>query len=175
MTINHFFGLIAMILAGTYLFFKPDVIKTPDYREIAQLDLKNFTLYEMDRSGLTRKLQGKQGRRFSDRYEVTGVTFVDTTGTLRKEMESGAGRSTADTLTLYDGVLIRRSDGSVVRADTVTYDKAHKQITGNDGFDIVYGPHRFSGTNLRYDMEHGILKADNIAATYRLDAQGDPL
>ena len=78
-SINLFFVLLLSMLLGVFLFFKPIKTAPAPTKEVAQLELINFTLYSMKPEGVENVLAGSLGQRFEDRYEVTNVTFSDAT------------------------------------------------------------------------------------------------
>lgn len=168
MTVNHFFIVVALILAGIFFGFRPVTSEAPQTGEIAQLDLRDFTVYELDEKGLIHVLHGAQGQRFADRYEVRGIAYVDNSEAVTKEMSAEFGRAREATVDLVGNVVIRQNDGSEVRAEDISYDKEQRLITSQSRFTIRQGGNRASGEGLYYKLDEGRIRANNISAVYTI-------
>jgi LPS export ABC transporter protein LptC len=173
MTVNHFFIFVALVMAGIFFGFRPVASVEPNHKEIAQLDLNTFTIYEMDEKGLIHILHGSEGLRFTDRYEVHDIAFIDNSGEVGKEMTADFGRARAETVELRGNVLIRQGDGSEVRTEKIHYDKAKRLVTSDTRFTLKQDGNRATGERLLYRLDDGHIEAKNITAFYTLPEEGE--
>jgi LPS export ABC transporter protein LptC len=173
MTINHFFVIVALVMAGILFGFRPVSVEQPDQKEIAQLDLNSFTIYEMDQNGLVHILHGREGLRFADRYEVHGIAFIDNSEQISKEMTAEFGRAREKSLELQGDVIIRQSDGSEVRTDEIFYDRTKRLVTSDSRFTLKQNGNRATGERLSYRLDDGHIEAKNITAFYTLPEEGE--
>jgi len=172
MNINGFFVLLALLLAGIFLFFKPVEFQRPDAKEIALLDLRAFTIYEMDQNGTVRTMHGLSGLRFKERYEINKITFVDGTGVRVKTLDADKGIYRDETLVLEGNVRFHRGEGTDALMQKATYDRASEVVRGEGPFELSQGANRITGNDLVYDMKNRRIEAGAIRADYDLQQRG---
>jgi LPS export ABC transporter protein LptC len=174
MNVNTFFSITAVLLVVMFLAFRPVSLEKPDEKEIAELDLQSFTIYELDRNGLVRMMYGDQGQRFKEkRYEVKNIAYTDSKSGMTQDMTADFGEYRRDTIMLEGHVQIRRSDGLEIKTEKASYSQA-KGIVKTDGpFLMIQSPYTAEGENLVYHTENGHIVAETIKANYRLPEQGN--
>lgn len=172
MNANLLFAIAGLSLVGMYLFFKPISVERPQNKEVAQLDLKTFTIFELDREGLKRVMYGDEGKRFADRYEVNNIAYSDSRDKVTQDMTADFGVYKRETITLRGNVQIHRSDGLDVRADKATYNQKRARVKSIGPFYMVQGNNTAQGHNLVYDMNTKHVQAKNIQASYTMPDQG---
>lgn len=173
MNANLLFAVSALLLAGMYLFFKPISVERPQNKEVAQLDLQTFTIYELDRGGLIRVMYGDEGKRFADRYEVTNIAYSDSRDEVTQDMTADFGTYRGDTVTLTGHVLVRRSDGADIKAEKASYNQETGIIKSYGPFYMVQNGNSARGRDLVYDMNTHHVKAKSITASYLMPNQGN--
>ncbi len=172
MTIHSFLLLVTALLAGIYLFFRPMEVERPDDRELAQLDLRAFTVYELDKNGLIRMMYGDNGQRYKDRYEVRDISYTDSSNALTQDMTADYGTYRDEEMELKGNVIIRRSDATDVMSEFVSYDKS-KNIVRSDGPFVMLRPDtRIDGEGLVYNMAEGHATAKKMTVNYTIPEQG---
>ena len=173
MNANLLFAIAGLSLVGMYLFFKPISVERPQNKEVAQLDLKTFTIFELDRQGLKRIMYGDDGKRFNDRYEVKNIVYSDSRDAVTQDMTADFGIYKRETVILSGNVHIQRSDGLDVRTDKASYNQQRAIVKSIGPFYMVQDGNSAKGRNLVYHMNNRHVKAKNIEALYKMPDQGN--
>lgn len=168
MTVHHFYLLTVSLLAAIYLFFKPIDVQLSDSGEVAQLELENFQLFELNTQRLKTVLSGSGGKRFNDRYEVHDVNFTNNTEESIENMVANYGLYKGETLTLENNVRYRRDDGVNFTCNKAEYNKVTSVIQTVGPFTLWQNENRFSGTDLLYYSKQGKVSADAVTAMYTI-------
>ncbi len=168
MNATAFFTLIALILSGIFFFFKPMEIKELEHKEIAQLELTNFTLYELTENGLKTTLSGLKGERFSDRYESEQISFTDTSKEYTQNMTADYGVYHENVVYLSGNVHYGREDGLEFTSDEASYRQDDATIRTEGSFSISRDSDHFSGRKLLYDSKKEHISAEDIRSSYTI-------
>jgi len=168
---NHFFIGIAVILAAILFLFKPVEIKeqTKVRGEVPALELRTFTLYELDINGLKDVMIGQIGYRFKDRIEVKDIDYTDSTRSLQNNVLADFGvYNGKDLITLEGNVRYYREDGMKFRSNKAVIDQKEETITAIGPFEMDKLADNVVGDDLFYDMEKGLSKANNVTGIFTL-------
>ena len=168
---NHFFIGIAVILAAILFLFKPVEIKeqTKVRGEVPALELRTFTLYELDVNGLKDVMIGQIGYRFKDRIEVKDIDYTDSTRSLQNNVLADFGvYNGKDLITLEGNVRYYREDGMKFRSNKAVIDQKEETITAIGPFEMDKLADNVVGDDLFYDMEKGLSKANNVTGIFTL-------
>jgi len=168
---NHFFIGIAVILAAILFLFKPVEIKeqTKVRGEVPALELRTFTLYELDVNGLKDVMIGQIGYRFKDRIEVKDIDYTDSTRSLQNNVLADFGvYNGKDLITLEGNVRYYREDGMKFRSNKAVIDQKEETITAIGPFKMDKLADNVVGDDLFYDMEKGLSKANNVTGIFTL-------
>lgn len=165
-SINLFFVLLLSMLLGVFLFFKPIKTAPTPTKEVAQLELINFTLYSMKPEGVENVLAGSLGQRFEDRYEVTNVTFSDATKSQMEVMHADRGLYREDRIDLSGNVTYRQEGGIEFQSEQAHYDLNDSVVTTPGAFVVTMNESRVDGERLYFQTKERHMKAENINATY---------
>lgn len=169
MSINVFFVLILGLLLGMFAYFKPTYPSDQLAREIPKIQLHSFTLYEISRSGIDHVLEGEDGKKFEDRYEITSAKFSDNTKSLFQSIQADNVHYQDDILRLNTNVFYRRADGLEFRSGEGKYDIDASVITTEGPFAITQNGNRVDGTRLYYNTEHDTVSANAVRGSYQLN------
>lgn len=168
MSINIFFLLLAGLLMGMYSYFAPNYADTAKKEEIPQIELSNFTLYEISQKGIDHILEGKEGKKFDQSYVITSAKFSDNTKHLFHSILSDNADYQNDILQLNGHVHYVREDGLEFRSDEGTYNSKDSLIQTQGAFVITQNSNRVDGTSLHYDTKQDTVSANRVCGVYQL-------
>ncbi len=173
MSLNLFFLAIAAGLVSIFVFFRPMDIEKSQQKEIALLDLHQFTVYELGQGGLQSIMKGSSGERFEKRYEVRDANFTDNTRPYIQNMQSDFALYDSQKIYLEQHVKYERADGLTFRSNEATYHQVKGIATTKGEFVIDQGADQVHGRALRYNTQTGVIKAKQIRATFTLNNRKD--
>jgi len=168
---NHFFIAIATVLAAILLFFKPTKFDEPLSQkvEIAELELRNFTLYEVGLDGLKDIMVGKEGYRFKNRFEVKEIDYTDSTRKLQNNLKADFGRyNNKNLITLKGNVRYHREDGVHFVTDRAIVHQHKETITTVGPFKMDRLSDEVVGKDLFYDTKKGHATAKQVTGVFQL-------
>lgn len=168
MSINIFFILLLGLLLGMYNYFTPNYILSKDVGEVPKIELFSFTLYEISHKGIDHILEGKEGKKFDDRYAVTSAKFSDNTKTLFQTIESENVDYQSDIIKLKGNVHYAREDGLEFRSNEGKYNTDTAMIQTQGAFVITQKSNRIDGSTLLYDNKNNTVSADHVRVSYQL-------
>lgn len=168
MSINLFFIFILGLLLGMYGYFSPKLSPSEEIKEIPQIELNQFKLYEISKRGIDHILEGEKGEKFEDRYTVTSAKFSDNTKRLFQTVSSDQVEYKGDLIDLKQNVHYTREDGLEFRSREGKYDTKRSTIQTNGAFVITQKSHRIDGGRLFYDTEHNTVSAEQVQIRYQL-------
>lgn len=168
MSINIFFILLLGLLLGMYNYFTPNYILSKDVGEVPKIELFSFTLYEISHKGIDHILEGKEGKKFDDRYAVTSAKFSDNTKTLFQTIESENVDYQNDIIKLKGNVHYAREDGLEFRSNEGKYNTDTAMIQTQGAFVITQKSNRIDGSTLLYDNKNNMVSADHVRVSYQL-------
>lgn len=167
---NTFFIVIFTILVSIWIFFQPKHTQYQETGEIPQLELHNFTLYEVNQTGLKNILAGREGYRYEDRLEVNDINYTDSTKVLKNNITAKFGiYDNVDIITLKGNVRYYREDGLSFQTQEARISQSKELITTDGAFVIQRGKDLFRGTKLFYDYQNSDIKAKRVSGVYTLD------
>lgn len=168
MSINVFLAAVLGLLMGMYFYFTPTYPSDRQTREIPQIQLHTFTLYEISKNGVDHILEGEDGKKFENRYEITSAKFSDNTKSLFQSIQAENMDYQKDVVRLKANVLYHRADGLEFRSNEGQYDTKASLITTEGAFVITQNGNRVEGEHLYYNTEQNIISADAVRGSYQL-------
>ncbi len=169
MNINLFFIVIISLLLSVFLFFKPLKLDVPDHKEVAQLQLKNFHIYDVKQSGVKSILEGEIGERYENRYEVKGVTYKDTSRGMIEVMHADLGRFQDDIIYLNKNVIYAQESGLSFNSNEAQYDVNNSVLTTKGDFIMRSNDDYFRGEKLKFNTKKNIILAKQVSGSYKLE------
>jgi len=169
MSINLFFVLVLGLLVGMFSYFSPSYTALQNAKEIPQIELRKFTLYEISHKGIDHVLEGEEGKKFEDRYEITAATFSDNTKRLTQSVSSAKALYKENLVDMQGDVRYHRADGLTFHSKEGQYNTKTSIIRTKGAFEITQNANRIEGEKLYYDTEHDTVSADAIRGTYQLN------
>ncbi|MCW8839298.1 MAG: LPS export ABC transporter periplasmic protein LptC [Thiovulaceae bacterium] len=169
MNINIFLFIVMIGLSMIYFLFKPMNFKQTQDKEIAQFSLTNFTLNELDKSGLITKMNGDEAIRYNDRYLVENINYTDNTKEFLANMKAKKGLYKKNIVYLNGDVKFKREDGVRFFSQKATYNK-NTDVASSDVEYVAYiGENYVTGDSVTLDNKNNIIKSKNIYAIYNLE------
>ncbi len=173
MNVNLFFLTIAFGLIGIYVFLRPMVIEKEEKREIALLDLKQFTVYKLEKQGLQSIMTGSSGERYIDRYEVYDTNYTDNSHSYVQHMASDFAFYRGDEVHLEGNVRYEREDGLTFFSNEALYNQKNGIAKTKGSFTVTQNQDKVKGTRLYYNSTNGKIRAKNITGYYTLRNKKD--
>lgn len=169
MSINLFFVVILVALITMFGYFKPSTYQNKNIHEIPKIELFSFVVYEIGTHGIERFFEGKEGKRFEDRYEVSSAKFSNNSNELFESIRSDNAHYKDDFITLSGNVHYVREDGLEFRSQEGTLDQKKSIIRTQGPFVITQNRNSVSGTALYYNTDEDTVSANSIRGSYQLD------
>lgn len=144
-------------------------IKAYNTKETAQLELKEFRLYDIGSQGLKMMLQGDFGKRFNDRYEISNIDYINRSATKPQKISASSSIYSDRMLYLNGNVIYQQGEDFTFASDEARYDEKMKRAYTSGKFNLKSRDGIFSGTALEYNSETQNVKAKAVAATYNLN------
>lgn len=130
--------------------------------------MKNFTMYEMDREGLTNILFGSYSKRYSDRISVKKIDYTDRKVKVNANIKADNGLYKNDKILLNKNVIYSRDDGVRFESEMANYDKKQGLFTTDKEFIIYRGKSSTKGSTLRYNSNTKKINATKTKTIYQL-------
>ena len=168
---NSFFVVIALILASILVFIRPHELQQTDRsnEDIAEMELRNFTLYELDTNGLKNIMLGTYGFQYKDRIEVEEIDYTDSTRNLRNNILADYGvYNNNDIITLEGNVRYYREDGMILTTDEAVINQEKETVLTPGPFKIEQDNDNVVGNKLYYDRKAGKTHAKRVVGYYTL-------
>ncbi len=168
---NSFFIVIALILGSILVFIRPHELPQNDHanEDIAEMELRNFTLYELDTDGLRNIMLGKYGFQYKDRIEVEEIDYTDSTRSLRNNILAYYGvYNNVDIITLEGNVRYYREDGMILTTDEAVIDQNKETVLTPGPFKIEQNDDNVVGNKLFYDRLAGTTNAKTVTGYFTL-------
>ncbi len=166
--ISLFFGLIFAVLMMIYIFFKPMEFKKYKLQETPLIEIQDFTLYELDKRGITSLFGGSNSKRYEDRDIVENIDYTDSSADLKANISAKKGIHMGETIELHENVIYSREDGVRFESESAHYDKKSAIFFTDKNFIIYKGKNSTTGNFLLYKSKEKITNAKKIQAVYQL-------
>lgn len=168
MNLNRFFIAIFLGLLGIYLGFKPLYLKQQSFENVPQFELKSFTLYELDKKGLVTFMSGDNATKYSDKYSVKSINYVDNSKKNMLNMKAVSGVYKDQMIILNDGVELYSADGMIFKTKSATYDKEKELIFSDTNYTLVQGKDSMKGSSFRYYPNLDKMDATKVEIKYQI-------
>ncbi len=172
MNINLFFICVFAGLAMIYIFFNPMQLQEFDKKEVPQLELLNFSVYDLDTKGLKSVFYGKKGFKYEDRYEVTDMNYTDNSREYIAHLQADFGRYKESVIDLRGNVVYKRADGLTFQTDAASYNQKTAIFQAPNAYTFYRNDDKITGTKLVFDSKENHILSKNIAATYQIQDNG---
>ncbi|MDF1876923.1 LPS export ABC transporter periplasmic protein LptC [Sulfurimonas sp. SAG-AH-194-L11] len=168
MNINIFFISIFSALMLIYIFFQPLKIKEQEFKDVPLLVMDNFTMYELQSSGLQTNMSGSNALRYSDRYIIKNINFTDNSKEFISNMQANSGVYKDEIVDLRGEVMYTREDGLTFESDTLEYNTKSAIAQTNDDYIAYKGNNSMRGVSFIYDSLNNTMKSKKVVVKYQL-------
>lgn len=169
MSVNVFFTAVLVGLVAMFGYFKPLASQLKTGGEVPKIEMESFVIYEIAQQGLERFFEGKEGKKFEDRYEISSAKFSNNSKELFESVNADYAHYKDDFITLNGNVHYAREDGLEFRSDEGTYDQKNSIIRTEKDFVLTQKKNRVDGTKLYYNIDQDTVSADAIRGSYQLN------
>jgi len=136
--------------------------------DVPLFELKDFTLYELDRVGLHTIMLGSEATRYTNRYTVKDMDYTDSSKGYIANMKADSGVYKNDFVTLLGNVAYRRDDGLTFKTQKATYNKKTSIAQSTVGYIANFNESVLHGSYIQYNNEKNRIFSKNVQATIQL-------
>lgn len=151
-----------------FFFFQPREHIEKEAIEIPSLELNNFKLSELDRSGLTSITSGDVGKKYTNRYSVKNLNYTDNSSKYISNIKANDALYKGFILNLRGDIKYFREDGLTFRTQKASYNKQTSVITSHTKYQSQLNESSAEGSYFEYNNAHGITKSKNVTVNYNL-------
>ena len=166
MRITHFFILVFVFSVSMFVFLKPQAYTKTNGQEVAKLEIEDFTVYELDRSGVTSVLSGTKGRQFETHYDVEHAQYMQNKNKFNEKLYADKGRFEKEIAYLDDNVRYFREDGLSFKSERAVYNTDKEYLYVAKNFVLTQNENVVYGKGLHFYAKTGRVIAKNVEANY---------
>ncbi len=133
-----------------------------------QLEVKNFTLYELVQNGLKTFMVGSSATKYDDRFIVEDINYTDRSEKYMANMRAKEGIYKNDKVILTGDVVYSRENGFILQTQKIIYDKNSSVAISDVGYTAKMGENVVHGTYIKYNNLLNKVYSKNINAIYQL-------
>ena len=172
MNINFFFVSIFTGLVMIYIFFNPAKLQQFETKETAQLELFNFSVYDLDIKGLRSVFSGLKGYKYENRYEVSDINYTDNTKEYTTNIHSDLGVYKYHIVNMQGDVVFTRADGISFKTGEAFYDQNTGILKTPNAYTLYRNNDKITGVKLVFDSKENRVLSKQISATYQIKDNG---
>lgn len=170
-----FLILLFITLCSVFLFVPNTFTKSDENAQIAKIELKNFSMYQISESFVEMKIEGERALEFSD-YEVIYDFLVSRyrIGDTKKNFEYISGTKVVKKGNNFDfpsGAIYTKSDGENFWSEAGSYSYATRVFKGKGDFSFNSSIGEFRGKDIIYDQKSRNIQAKNIISKIYLESK----
>jgi len=169
MKLTHFFVILLLFSLSLFVFLQPGAYTKDKNGKIPQLEIEDFSIYELTRVGVKSVLSGTVARQFSTHYEVENAHYVENKKVLSEHLYADIGRFEKDIAYLDENVRYFREDGLSFESDHAVYNTKNESLYVPKSFILTQNENVVYGQELHYDAKSGEITAQNVNANYYLE------
>jgi LPS export ABC transporter protein LptC len=168
MNINISFFIIFLGLMVIYIFFKPMQLQNYQRKEIANFEVENFIIHELNSDKLITLMQGSYAYNYPDRYEVKDVNYTDSSKKLLSNIVSKRGIYKDQVMYISGDVVFKREDGLTFKSQKTVYNEKTGIVRNNDKFVLLRENNSVTGDGLIYNNILNKIHSKNVRVIYNL-------
>ncbi len=169
MNLNIYFIFIAIGLLSIYLIFSPMKIALNKNKNIPQIELSNFTVYDLNTKGVKSIFKGTKGFRYTNKYLVQDVNYISKAKKNLIYITSKFGKFKKPIIKLIGNVVYRRSDGLVFKTKEGMYNQSTGIFTTSGKYVSYKDNDKIAGYKLFYNNKTNIATSKEVVAIYQLN------
>lgn len=152
-----------------FFLFKPLDIQQQIFRNVPQLKMNEFTMYELNKNALETLVTGSQALKYQDRYLFNEVDFTDNSEKFVSNLQANSGVYKNDILKLKGNVSFVREDGLEFKSKTLVYSTKSAIAHTDDAYIAFLGENSMRGTSLRYNSKKNKIMSKNVIVQYQIE------
>lgn len=169
MKLTHFFIILLLFSVSLFVFLQPGSYAKNSDENIAQIEIEDFSIYELNKIGVKSVLSGTIGRQFSTHYEVENAHYVENKKDLSEHLYADIGRFKKNIAYLDENVRYFREDGLSFESDHAIYNMKKESLFVPEKFILTQHENIIYGQKLRYFAKSGKISAKKVDANYYLE------
>lgn len=169
MRITHFFIFLFLFSVLLFIFLQPQSYVQNTDENVPQLEIEDFTLYEMDKRGVKSVVSGTVGRQYIKHYEVQNVHYIENKNKTGEHLYADNGIFKAEIAYLNDNVRYFREDGLSFESDHAVYNTNKELLYVPNKFVLTQNENVIYGSELHYYSVSGKIDAKAIKANYYIE------
>ncbi|MDF1880570.1 hypothetical protein JHD50_04515 [Sulfurimonas sp. MAG313] len=169
MKVTHFFIFLFIFSISLFVLLKPTANIQKIQGNIAQLEIEDFTLYKMDKTGVLSVVSGSMGRQYIDHYEIQNVHYIENKNQVGEHLYSDNGVFKGNIAYLDTNVRYFKEDGLSFESNHAIYNTKNSYLYIPDSFTLTQNQNVVYGHELHYDSVSGQIKAEKINANYDIE------
>jgi len=169
MKLTHFYIILFLFSLSLFVFLQPESYAKNSDEQVAQLEIEDFSVYEINTNGVKSVLSGTSGQQFSTHYQVENAHYIENKKDFSEHLYSDVGRFEKNVAYLNDNVRFFREDGLSFESNHAVYDTKNESLYVKDNFILTQSENVIYGHELHYDTVSGQLSAQGVDANYYLE------
>jgi len=169
MRITHFFVLLFLFAITLLVFLKPQEYQKNSQEHTAQLEIEDFSIYEINKEGVQSVVSGTLARQYVDYYEVENAHYIENKNHLGEHLYADLGKFEKEIAYLNENVRYFREDGLSFESDHAVYDTQKELLYIPKSFILTQNENIIYGNELKYNVKTGKMSAEKIDANYYLE------
>jgi hypothetical protein len=151
---------------AVFTLLKPSKYEAKNTRNVPQLEIEDFTLYTINKTGVDNVVSGTMGRQFSAYYTVENAHYIENKNKLGEHLYADQGKFQSDVAYLDKNVRYFREDGLSFESDHAVYNTKKEKLYVPKNFVLTQNENVVYGTELHYNAKSGEIKAQEVDANY---------
>ncbi len=169
MKLTHFFIILLLFSVSIFVFLQPGSYTRSRDSKVPQLEIEDFSVYELTTEGVKSVLSGTVGRQFSTHYEVENAHYVENKKVLSEHLYADVGKFEKEIAYLDENVRYFREDGLSFESDHAVYDTKKETLYVPKKFIFTQNENVVYGSELNYNAKTGKMSAQKVDASYYLE------
>lgn len=170
-----FLILLFITLCSVFLFVPNKSTQDVENVEIAKIELKNFSMYQINGSFVEMKIEGEKGLEFSD-HEVIYEFLVSRygVGNTKKGFDYMSGSEAikrGNNFEFPNGAIYSKSDGESFWSESGHYDYTRGIFNGKGNFTLSSPMGEFKGKDIVYNQKSRNIQAKDIISQIYLEGK----
>jgi len=158
--------IIFIVLLSILFLFRPISEKESSKKDVPQLEIKNFKLYEVDQLSVKTMASAPRALKYKDRYKLYNLLLKQKANKQSTTIRAKYGVYKNHCIHVEGGVIVSRDDGVEFKSDEADFNQTSQIITTQKKFTFSQKNNSFSGANLLYRIKDKSIKATNIVGIY---------
>jgi len=149
-----------------FVFLQPQDYAQNTDENVPQLEIEDFTLYEMNKVGVKSVVSGTAAMQYIKHYEVQNVHYIENKNKLSEHLYADSGIFKTDIAYLNDNVRYFREDGLSFESDHAVYNTKKEFLYVPENFVLTQNENVVYGSELHYNSLSGNIDAKKVKANY---------